>query len=72
MDVVVNVIDTAVDFTKNTINKAIEVWDGFDEDKKKLCTCCAVAAVCLIVIVGIAYGIGKAHGRSIALEEEDF
>ncbi len=72
MDVVVNVIDTAVDFTKNTINKAIKVWDGFDEDKKKLCTVCAVAAVCLIVIVGIAYGIGKAHGRSIALEEEDF
>ena len=51
MDVVVNVIDTAVDFTKNTINKAIKVWDGFDEDKKKLCTVCAVAAVCLIVMM---------------------
>jgi hypothetical protein len=72
MDVVVNVIDTAIDFTKNTINKAMDVWESFDEDKKKLCTYCAVAAVCLIAIVGIAYAIGKAHGRSIAREEEDF
>ena len=41
MDVVVNVIDTAIDFTKNTINKAMDVWESFDEDKKKLCTYCA-------------------------------
>ena len=72
MDVVVNVIDTAIDFTKNTINKAMDIWESFDDDKKKLYTGCAIVAVCLIVIVGIAYSIGKAHGRSIALEEEDF
>ena len=72
MDTIVNVIDTAVKFTEDKVKKAIKVWDGFDDDKKKLCTCCVVVGVCLIVIVGIAYGIGKAHGRSIALEEEDF
>ena len=72
MDIVVNVIDTAVDFTKNTINKAMDLWDSFDDDKKKLYAGCAVAVVCVIVLVGIAYGIGKAHGRNIALEEEDF
>ena len=72
MDIVVNAIDTAVDFTKNTINKAMEIWESFDEDQKKLYIGCAIAAVCVIALVGIAYGIGKAHGRSIALEEEDF
>ncbi len=72
MDVVVNVIDTAVDFTKRTLNKAMDLWESFDEDQKKLYIGCAIAAVCAIAIVGIAYGIGKAHGRSIALEEEDF
>lgn len=72
MDIVVNVIDTAVDFIKNTINKAMEIWDSFDDDQKKLYAGCAVALVCVVVLVGIAYGIGKAQGRSIALDEDDF
>ena len=72
MDVVVNAIDTAIDFTKNTINRAMEIWDSFDDDKKKLYIGCAIAALCVIAVAGIAYGIGKAHGRNIALEDDDF
>ncbi|MBQ3796441.1 MAG: hypothetical protein II842_09205 [Butyrivibrio sp.] len=72
MDVVVNAIDTAIDFTKNTINKAMDIWESFDEDKKKLYIGCAVAALCVIVIAGIAYGIGKAQGRKSSFEDDDF
>ncbi len=72
MDVVVNAIDTAIDFTKDALNKAMDIWESFDEDKKKLYIGCAVAALCVIAIVGIAYGIGKAHGMNVALEDDDF
>ena len=72
MDIVVNVIDTAVDFIKNTINKAMEIWDSFDEDKKKLLIGCAVAGVCVIVVASVFYGLGKARGKKLALMEEDF
>ncbi len=72
MDIVMNVIDTTVSFTKETINKAMKIWDSFDEDKKKLYIGCAVAVVCVIAVAGIAYGIGKAHGRNLAFEEDDF
>ena len=72
MDLVTNVINTAIDFTKDTINKAMNIWESFDEDKKKLYVGCAIAVVCVIVVAGIAYSIGKAHGRNDACECEDF
>ncbi len=63
---------TAIEFAKEKIDKVMDIWEGFDEDKKKLFVGCAVAAVSVIVIAAIAYGIGKNAGRRIAFEEEDF
>ena len=70
MDIFVNAIDTTISFTKETLNKAKNVWDSFDEDEKKLYIGCAIAAVCVIAVAIICYGIGKAQGRKIALEDE--
>ncbi len=72
MDIITDVIDTTINFTKDTFDKAMNIWDSFDEDKKKLYIGCAIAAVCVLAVACIAYGIGTAHGRKIALEEDDF
>ena len=68
----VKVVDTAVGFCKDKINKAMELWDSFDADQKKLLIGCAVCVVAIIAVAGIAYGLGKAQGKRLALEEEDF
>ncbi len=68
----VKVVDSAVGFCKDKIDKAMDIWEGFDEDQKKLLIGCAVAAVAVIVIASIAYGIGKAQGRKLAFEDDDF
>lgn len=67
-----SVIDGAMDFCKTQINKALDIWDSFDEDKKKLCISIACAVALVIVVAGIAYGLGTAHGKRVALEDEDF
>ncbi len=72
MDILTNAIDTTISFTKETIDKALEIWDSFDEDEKKLYIGCAIAACCVIVVACLAYGIGKAQGRNLAFEEDDF
>ncbi len=69
---IVNVFDTVVDFCKDKLDKAADIWDSFDEDKRKLCIGCACAVVAVIVVVGIAYALGTAHGKRVALEDEDF
>ena len=63
-------LDAAISFAKDKIDKGLEIWEGFDDDQKKLLIGCAVAAVSVIVIASIAYGIGKSHGRKLALEED--
>ena len=63
---------TAIDFAKEKIDTVMDIWEGFDEDKKKLFVGCAIAAVSVIVIAAVAYSIGKKAGRRIAFEEEDF
>ena len=68
----VKVVDTTIDFCKDKINKAMEVWDSFDEDQKRLYIGCAAVVLTVIVIASVAYGLGSAHGRRAALEEEDF
>ncbi|MBQ6415217.1 MAG: hypothetical protein IJI01_06550 [Butyrivibrio sp.] len=68
----VKIVDTTVDFCKTQIDKAMDIWDSFDEDQKKLLIGCAVCVAAVIVVAGIAYGLGKAQGKRIALEEEDF
>lgn len=69
---IMNFVDNAIEFSKNKIDDVLELWDGLEEDRKKLLIGCVAAAVCLIVVAGIAYGIGKAHGERLAYEEEDF
>lgn len=63
-------LDAAISFAKDKIDKGLEIWEGFDENQKKLLIGCAIAAVSVILIASIAYGLGKSHGRKIALEED--
>ena len=72
MDIVMNFIDSAISFAKEKIDTVMDFWDGLDDDKKKLFIGCVVAAVSVIVIASIAYGIGKSQGKKLAIEEEDF
>ena len=65
-------IDGAIEFAKDKIDRVMDFWDNLEEDKKKLLIGCVVAAVSVIVIVSIAYSIGKSQGKKIAIEEEDF
>ena len=67
-----DLLQTGIDFAKEKIDKVMDIWDGFDDDKKKLLIGCAIAAVSVIVVASIAYSIGKNQGRRIAFEEEDF
>ena len=46
----VKVVDTAVGFCKDQINKAMDLWDSFDEDQKKLLIGCAVCVVAVIAV----------------------
>ena len=68
----VKVVDTAIDFCKDKINKAMDIWDSFDEDQKRLYIGCAAVVCVAIVVAAVAYGLGNAHGKRVALEEEDF
>ena len=43
-------VDAAIEFAKDKLDQAMEIWDSFDEDKKKLLIGCAVAGVCVIVV----------------------
>ncbi len=72
MDTFVNVIDTAIDFGKEKLDKVIDFWDSCDENKKKLIVGCVVCAVSVIVIASIAYGLGKSRGRRLAFEDDEF
>ena len=65
-------IDNAIEFAKDKIDRVMDFWDNLEEDKKKLLIGCVVAAVSVIVIASIAYSIGKSQGKRIAIEEEDF
>ena len=65
-------VDNAIDFAKNKIDKVMDIWEGLDDNKKKLLVGCAVAAISVIVVASIAYSIGKSHGRRVAFDEEDF
>jgi hypothetical protein len=65
-------IDVAIEFAKDKIDRVMDFWDGLEDDKKKLLIGCVVASVSVIVIASIAYSIGKSQGKRIAIEEEDF
>ena len=66
------IFDSGVEFAKEKMDMVTDFWDSLDDDKKKLCIGCAAAAVAVICLVSVAYAIGKAQGRRLALEEEDF
>ena len=64
-------VDSAIEFAKDKLDSAMNFWDSLEEDKKKLLIGCAIAAVAVIAVASIAYGIGKAQGRKLAFEEEE-
>ena len=67
---IMSYVDSAIEFSKDKIDKVLAFWNDLEDDRKKLG---CVAATCLVIVVaGIAYGIGKAHGERLAFEEEDF
>jgi hypothetical protein len=65
-------VDSAIEFGKDKLDKLGDFWESIDDDRKKLLIGCAIAAVSIVVIASIAYAIGKAHGKRIAFEEEEF
>jgi hypothetical protein len=65
-------VGNVVDFATDKIDRVIKYWDGLEDDKKKLLIGCAVAAVSIIVVASIAYGLGKACGKKVALEDDEF
>lgn len=67
-----DLVETTIDFAKKKIDYVTDIWESFDENKKKLFIGCAIAAVSVIVIAAVCYSIGKSAGRRIAFEEEDF
>ena len=68
----VKVVDSTIDFCKDKIDKALDIWDGFDEDQKRFYIGCAAVVLAVIVVASIAYGLGSASGRRSVLDEEDF
>ncbi len=66
------IFDGMVEFATDKIDMVMDFWDGLEEDKKKLCIGCVVAAVAVVCLVSVAYSLGKAKGRRLAIEEEDF
>ncbi len=69
---IMSFVDNAIEFSKDKIDKVLDFWNGLEDEKKKLLIGCVAAAFCIIVVAGIAYGIGKANGERLAFEEEDF
>lgn len=68
----VAIVDTVIDFSKDKINKVVDLWNGLEEDRKKLLIGCVACAAAVIVVAGIAYSLGKASGKKFVLEDEDF
>lgn len=72
MDIVMNIIDGAISFSKEAVDTAMNAWDKLDDNKKKLFIGCLAASAVIIAVAVIAYKIGKAHGQDDFLEDEDF
>ena len=72
MDVIMNVIDGAISFCKDTVDTSMNAWEELDDNKRKLFIGCLAASAALIAVAVIAYKIGKAHGQDEFLEDEDF
>jgi hypothetical protein len=72
MEFLMSILDGTMEFAKSVLDVVTDFWNDLDEDKKKLFLGCVVAGVAIIAVASIAYGIGKAQGRRLAIEEEDF
>ena len=72
MEFLMSIFDGTMEFAKSVLDVVTDFWNDLDEDKKKLFLGCVVAGVAIIAVASIAYGIGKAQGRRLAIEEEDF
>lgn len=66
------VFDDLISFAKDKIDEVTKFWKGLDDDKKKLVIGCAIACVAVICVASVAYSIGKASGKKLAFDEEDF
>ena len=69
---IMNIFEDAIVFAKDKIDTAVEFWDGLDENKRRLLIGCVVGSVVVIALISIAFNIGKAKGRKLAFDEEDF
>jgi hypothetical protein len=67
-----SVTDGVIEFAKDKIDRVLGFWNDLEDDRKKLLIGCVVAAVCVVSVAAVAYAIGKARGRDLAFEEEDF
>ncbi len=72
MDVVMNILDGAINFCKETVDEGLSAWEKLDDNKKKLFIGCLAASAVIIAVAVIAYKIGKAHGQDEFLDDEDF
>ncbi|WP_024864565.1 hypothetical protein [Butyrivibrio sp. FCS014] len=72
MDIVMNIIDGAINFSKETVDAALGAWEKLDDNKKKLFIGCLAASAAIIAVAVIAYKLGKAHGQNEFLDDEDF
>ncbi len=66
------IFDDAIVFAKDKIDTAVEFWSDLDNDKRRLLIGCVIASVAVVALISIAYNIGKAKGRKLAFDEEDF
>ncbi len=66
------VFDDCISFAQEKIDKVMEFWNSLEENKKRLLIGCAVASVAVILLVSVAYNLGKARGERLAFDEEDF
>ena len=67
-----DIFDDAITFAKDKIDTCVEFWDGLDSNKRRLLIGCVIGSVVVITLISIAFNLGKAKGRKLAFDEEDF
>ncbi|MCR5670646.1 MAG: hypothetical protein K6G10_06540, partial [Butyrivibrio sp.] len=69
---VMNIAYGCIEFAKDKIDRVVDFWDDLEPEKKKLFIGCACAAIAIILVAAVAYGIGRSAARKELMEDEDF